>query len=142
MPRSAIVRSRARIGAIPAPPPTNSSSVSASRSVKTPNGPVSSSRSPTASRSSRNRENRPSGYTLITNSSVPSLLEVLAIENERTWSVPGTAMSMYWPGKNLTSAGSTRRSTRCRMSCVTGSFETTSATACWIGRPERIISSS
>jgi hypothetical protein len=78
----------------------------------------------------------------MTNSSSPSLLEVLAIENDRTWSVPGTEMSMYWPGKNFTSAGSTRRSTRWRMSCVTGSLETTSATACWMGRPERIISSS
>ena len=78
----------------------------------------------------------------MTNSSSPSLLEVFAIENDRTWSVPGTAMSMYWPGKNLTSPGSIRRSTRWRMSCVTGSLDTTSATACWIGRPERIMSSS
>ncbi len=79
----------------------------------------------------------------MTNSSCPlSRLDVLAMENERTASVPGTAMSMYWPGKNLISAGSISRSTRCRMSWVTGSLATTSATPCWIGRPERIISSS
>ena len=51
-------------------------------------------------------------------------------------------MSTYWPGKNLISAGSISRSTRCRMSWVTASLDTTSATPCWIGRPERIISSS
>ena len=51
-------------------------------------------------------------------------------------------MSMYWPGKNLIQSGSISRSTRCRMSCVTASLDTTSATPCWIGRPERIISSS
>jgi len=28
------------------------------------------------------------------------------------------------------------------MSCVTGVIATTSATACWIGRPDRIMSSS
>jgi len=69
-------------------------------------------------------------------------LEVLAMENDRCSPVPGTAMSMYCPGKNLISLGSTSRSTRCRMSWVTGSFAITSATASTIGRPDRIISSS
>jgi hypothetical protein len=78
----------------------------------------------------------------MTNSSNPSLLEVFAIENDRTWSVPGTLMSMYWPGKNLTSAGEISRSTRWRMSCVTASLDTTSATACCIGRPDLIMSAS
>ena len=79
----------------------------------------------------------------MTNSSRPlSRLEVFAIENDRVASVPGTAMSMYCPGKNLTSAGSISRSTRCRRSCVTGSLATTSARACWMGRPDLIISSS
>ena len=79
----------------------------------------------------------------MTNSSSPlSRLEVLAIEKERTAPVSGIAMSMYWPGKNLISVGSISRSTRCRMSWVTASLDTTSVTACWIGRPERIISSS
>ncbi len=64
------------------------------------------------------------------------------MEKDRTASVPGMAMSMYWPGKNLISSGSIIRSTRCRMSWVTASLDTTSATPCWIGRPERIISSS
>ena len=64
------------------------------------------------------------------------------MENERVAPDPGTSMSMYWPGKNLTSAGSISFSTRCRMSWVTGSLDTTSATACVIGRPERIMSSS
>ena len=127
---------------MPAPPPMKTRSCSPSRRVNTPNGPVRSSRSPGCSSASRKCENSPSGYTLMTNSSRPSLLEVLAIENDRTSPVPGTAMSMYWPGKKLTSAGSIRRSTRWRMSWVTWSLETTSATACWIGRPERIMSSS
>ena len=79
----------------------------------------------------------------MTNSSCPlSRLEVFAIENDRVASVPGMAMSMYWPGKNFTSSGSISRSTRCRRSCVTGSLDTTSATACWIGSPDLIISSS
>ena len=75
-------------------------------------------------------------------SSPPSRLEVFAIEKDRISSVPGTAMSMYWPGKNLISSGSSSRRIRCRMSWVTASLDTTSATPCWIGRPERIISSS
>ena len=79
----------------------------------------------------------------MTNSSrPPSRLEVFAIEKDRVASVPGTAMSTYWPGKNVISAGSMSRSTRCRRSCVTGSIDTTSATAFWMGSPERIISSS
>ena len=79
----------------------------------------------------------------MTNSSSPvSRLVVLAMENERTASVPGMVKSMYWPGKNLIWSGSTSRTTRCRMSCVTASLDTTSTTPCWIGRPERIISSS
>ena len=65
----------------------------------------------------------------MTNSSWPlSLLEMLAIENDRVSSVPGTAMSTYWPGQNAISVGSISLSTRWRMSWVTGSFETTSAT--------------
>ncbi len=67
---------------------------------------------------------------------------MFAIENERVTSVPGTAMSMYWPGKKVISAGSISRSTRCRRSCVTASIDTTSATAFWMGSPDRIISSS
>ena len=79
----------------------------------------------------------------MTNSSRPlSRLEVFAIENDRTASVSGMAMSMYCPGKNLISSGSSSRSTRWRMSWVTASLDTTSATPCWMGRPERIISSS
>ncbi len=79
----------------------------------------------------------------MTNSSWPlSRLDVFAIENDRVASVPGIAMSTYWPGKNVISVGSTSRSTRCRMSWVTGSLDTTSATASWIGSPERIMSSS
>ena len=50
------------LGAIPAPPPTKiRSSAYPSRRVKTPNGPVSASRSPTLSSVSRNVENIPSG---------------------------------------------------------------------------------
>jgi len=40
------------------------------------------------------------------------LQDVLAIENDRVSSVPGTAMSTYCPGKNLISRGSTSSSTR------------------------------
>ncbi len=94
-------RSRDRIGAIPAPPPTKTSAASESRNVKTPNGPVSSRRSPTWSSLSRKRENSPSGYTLMTNSSSPSRLEVFAIENDRTWSVPGTRDVHVLAGEEL-----------------------------------------
>ncbi len=77
------------------------------------------------------------------NSSSPlSRLEVFAIEKDRVASVPGMAKSMYWPGKNLISSGSISRRIRWRMSWVTASLDTTSAMPCWIGRPERIISSS
>ena len=79
----------------------------------------------------------------MTNSSCPlSLEEVLAMENDRVVSVPGTVRSTYWPGKNVSSVGSTRRRTRLCMSGVTSSLETTSAWTVWIGRPEWIISSS
>ena len=67
---------------------------------------------------------------------------MLAMEKDRVSSVPGTVMSTYWPGKNFSSAGPVSRSTRCRMSWVTGSLDTTSASASWIGRPFLIISSS
>jgi hypothetical protein len=69
-------------------------------------------------------------------------LDVLAIEKERLSSVPGILMSMYCPGKKVTSAGSISLSTRWRRSCVTVSRDTTSATAFTMGSPERIISSS
>src|SRR5208337_4541267 len=60
MPRSAMDRSRHKIGAIPAPPPTKTRSVSgASRKVKTPNGPVRLSRSPICTLVSRKWENSP-----------------------------------------------------------------------------------
>ena len=42
-------------------------------------------------------------------------------------------MSTYWPGQYAISFGSTSLSTRCRMSWVTWSLESTSATASWIG---------
>ena len=79
----------------------------------------------------------------MTNSSWPlSLLVVLAIENDRVTSASGIAMSTYWPGQYSICCGSTSRTTRWRMSCVTRSTDTTSATACWIGWPARIMSSS
>ena len=64
------------------------------------------------------------------NSSCPlSLLDTLAMENDRDMSVPGRAMSTYCPGQYAISVGSISLSTRCRMSWVTCSFDTTSATA-------------
>src|SRR5258708_2666585 len=58
----------------------------------------------------------------MTNSSCPlSRLEVFAIENDRVASVPGTEMSTYWPGDDLTSATS--------ISMPTGSNRTTCLSA-------------
>ena len=58
----------------------------------------------------------------MTNSKMPSRFGVLAMENDRVAWWPGTWKSMYWPGKYLISSGSISRTTRCRMSWVTGSF--------------------
>ena len=78
----------------------------------------------------------------MTNSNMPSRFGVFAIENDRVSSVPGTSKSMYCPGKNLISSGSTSLTTRWRRSCVTASFETTSTVPLRSGRPPRMISSS
>ena len=78
----------------------------------------------------------------MTNSNMPSRFGVFAIENDRDSSVPGTTKSMYCPGKNLISSGSTSLTTRCRRSCVTGSFATTSTVPFRSGSPPRMISSS
>ena len=77
------------------------------------------------------------------NSSRPlSRADVLAMENDRVSPLPGTAMSTYCPGKNLNGTSWVIPSTRCLRSWVTGSLAITSAVNCWIGRPDRIISSS
>ena len=73
---------------------------------------------------------------------MPSRFGVFAMENDRVAWWPGTSKSMYWPGKYLISSGSISRTTRCRMSCVTGSFAITSTVPCRRGSPEAIISSS
>lgn len=70
------------------------------------------------------------------------MAEMFAMENDRVASEPGRAMSTYWPGKKRNSSGCASASTRCRMSWVTASLDTTVPTARWIGSPERIISSS
>ena len=81
---------------MPAPPPTNSSGRSDCRRVKTPNGPVTWTSSPSDSSPSASRpENFPSGYSLIMNSSSPP--GRLAMLNDRTSSVPGIVMSAYCP---------------------------------------------
>ena len=79
----------------------------------------------------------------MTNSSRSSSgVGTLAIEKDRLSSVPGTAMSTYWPGKKASGVSPSVRSTRCRMSPVTGSMLSTSASTSRIGKPERIMSSS
>ena len=79
---------------------------------------------------------------MMNSSRLLSRADVLAMENDRTSSVPGTVTSTYCPGKNLNSSSPVRASTRCRMSPVTGSLATTSATASVTGSPDLIISSS
>ena len=67
--------------------------------MNTPNGPVTSTSSPSfSSPSASSPENFPSGYSLIMNSSSPP--GRLAMLNDRTSSVPGIVMSAYWPGLN------------------------------------------
>ena len=79
----------------------------------------------------------------MTNSSCPlSLLEMLAIENDRVSSVPGIGDVDVLAGEELDLRGLDQLEDQVPHVVGDGSLETTSATASWIGWPERIISSS
>ena len=109
LPLAARRRRIARIGASPVPPASSSSGESDSRRKKLPCGPVNCTESPTDAQFSSQSDMTPPGESLTRNVSCSSS-GPLENEYDRVWSVPGTAMLTYWPGRNTSFSRSSQSS--------------------------------